>query len=206
MDNSTRSERSRKAAIQAALAIIARDGPGQLTFDAIARESGISKGGLMHQFPSKGALMKGLLEHQVEYFGKFSSDYLAAAGASKAEPSLAAQIATLRETVTDSQSVAFAILAALVEDPALLAVPRELDAKGIQVIKAEATDPDLSLLRWAAARGLALSALFGLSPFSDKERERLFDRLLDDRQWAASSKAAKKTRPASKSGPGAQRR
>ena len=91
MDNSTRSERSRKAAIQAALAIIARDGPGQLTFDAIARESGISKGGLMHQFPSKGALMKGLLEHQVEYFGKFSSDYLAAAGASKAEPSLAAQ-------------------------------------------------------------------------------------------------------------------
>jgi len=50
MDNATRSERSRTAAIQAALTIIARDGPGKLTFDAIARESGMSKGGLMHQF------------------------------------------------------------------------------------------------------------------------------------------------------------
>ena len=46
MDNPSRSEKTRNAVIQAALAIIARDGPGRLTLDAIARESGISKGGL----------------------------------------------------------------------------------------------------------------------------------------------------------------
>ena len=45
MDNATRSERSRNVALDAALVIIARDGPGRLTLDAIARESGLSKGG-----------------------------------------------------------------------------------------------------------------------------------------------------------------
>ena len=43
MDNATRSERSRNAALEAAIAIIARDGPGRLTLDAIARESGSAR-------------------------------------------------------------------------------------------------------------------------------------------------------------------
>lgn len=43
MDNASRSERSRNVALDAALVIIARDGPGRLTLDAIARESGLPK-------------------------------------------------------------------------------------------------------------------------------------------------------------------
>ena len=126
MDNATRSERSRKAGIEAALTIIARDGPGQLTFDAMARESGISKGGLMHQFPNKGAVLKALLDHQIDYFERFSKNYLASAGDGLPEPTLAAQIATIREAVATPASVTSAILAALVEDPGLLSGSREL--------------------------------------------------------------------------------
>ncbi len=202
MDNSTRSERSRKAAIQAALAVIARDGPGQLTFDAVARESGISKGGLMHQFPSKGALMKGLLEYQVEYFENFSREYIAGMDPAKSEVTLTAQIATMRAALTTPHSVAFVILAALVEDPGLLSMTRDIDLKTIQRIKAEAADPELSILRSVAAMGLVMTSLFGLSPFSEKERDRLFDRLLDERQWPSSPKGKKprSVRPVSSSG------
>src|SRR5258708_4872283 len=178
MDNPTRSERSRSAAIQAALTIIARDGPGQLTFDAIARESGISKGGLMHQFRTKGAVLKALLEHQIAYFSKFSQDYLAEMSAGQPEAHLLAQIATLRETITNPHSVAFAIVGALAEEPDLLSITRDDEVEKIEHIKAEAADPDLAMLRWAAARGLALSALFGLYSLSGEERERLFERLL----------------------------
>src|SRR6266436_1598840 len=79
MDNVTRSERSRKAALQAALTIIARDGPGRLTLDAIARESGLSKGGLMHQFRTKEGVLKALLERQMAHFEEFSTRYRAKA-------------------------------------------------------------------------------------------------------------------------------
>lgn len=194
MDNPTRSERSRAAAIQAALTIISRDGPGQLTFDAISRESGISKGGLMHQFQTKGNVLKALIEHRMEYFENFSRDYLAKMGPDQTSTALLTQIATTRESMTQQDSVGHAILAVLVEDPTLLSAIRESDAKRIKVVKSEAADPDLALLRWEAARGLALTSLLGLCPLSDKERSRLFDRLLDESRWVACTEAPKKPR------------
>jgi AcrR family transcriptional regulator len=187
MDNPSRSERSRKAVLQAALTIIARDGPARLTLDAIARESGMSKGGLTHQFPTKEAVLKALLEQQLAYFDDFTRRFLAEAGAATSQPQLAAQIATLREAATQPHSVALAILGALAQDPGLLSETREASGKMIDAVKTEAADPQLALLRWAAAQGLTLMALFGLSPLSDREHAELFDRLRDDRQWSALS-------------------
>jgi len=192
MDNVTRSERSRKAVLEAALAIIARDGPGRLTLDAIARESGISKGGLVHQFRSKEAVLKALLERQTKHYEEFARNYLAQSGSALSEPELAAQIATWREAATEPRSFAFTILGAMAEDPGLLSGARETDARKIDGIKAEAADPELATLRWAAARGLALTTLLGICPLSARERARLFDRLLDSGRWSTPKKAGKK--------------
>jgi AcrR family transcriptional regulator len=199
MDNPSRSERTRQAVIQAALTIIARDGPGRLTFDAIARESGLSKGGVMHQFPSKVDVLKALLEHQIQYFDEDASS----AGAPKAKTDrqktvLESQIAKIREVSHQPYSIAHAIVAALVEEPELLALSRNTSRHHAEQIKAEATDPELALLRWSAAQGLLLSAMFGTSPFSEAERERLFRRLMDDGKWsvlADAKPAAKKSKP-----------
>jgi AcrR family transcriptional regulator len=184
MDNPSRSEKTRNAVIQAALAIIARDGPGRLTLDAIARESGISKGGLMHQFRNKEAVIKALLEHQIQHFSDFSKRYLAENG-SAPEPHLAAQIATLRETLTDQRAIFLAILGAVAQEPGLLSITKEIDASTLKAIKAEAADPELATLRWLSAYGLALTAMLGICPIPEKERSRLFDRLLDGRRWSA---------------------
>ena len=156
MDNPTRSERTRTAAIQAALAILERDGPGKLTFDAISRESGISKGGLMHQFRTKGDVLNALMEHQQDYYQRFQRDYLAARDPGAGQPTLSAQIATMREVIDQQPSAALAIMAALVEDPAPLQQVRDIDAENVKRIAAESGDPDLALLRWKAAWGLAL--------------------------------------------------
>jgi AcrR family transcriptional regulator len=191
MDNATRSERSRNAALDAALVIIARDGPGRLTLDAIARESGLSKGGVMHQFRTKEAVLKALLERQMAHFEKFSTPYRAKARTESANPELATEIATVREAANTPNSAALALLAAMVESPDLMALPRESDLKTIAAIKAEAADPDLAMLRWAAARGLLFGALFGMSPIGKAERSRLFARLLDDSQWSVLEKSGK---------------
>lgn len=139
MDNSTRSERTRQAGIQAALTIISRDGPKQLTFDAMARESRISKGGLMHQFPNKEAVLKALIDHQIDYFERFSKGFLAAAHQS-AEQNLAAQLATWREAVTTPANITTAVLVAQLEDPSLLAGPLDSSKESARTIAAQATD------------------------------------------------------------------
>jgi AcrR family transcriptional regulator len=183
MDNQTRSEISRKKAIDAALTILTREGVGGLTFDSLSRESGISKGGLLHQFRTKQGVLCALLEHQKQQFEQIARDYMAKEGASKAEPNLAAQIAIYRESINQPNSVARAVLAALVENPNLLDEMKTSDAEKMKALQDEATDLDLSLLRYFAASGLAFHSLLGLSPLDDSARNRLFDRLLDEASW-----------------------
>lgn len=185
MDNQTRSEISRKRAIDAAFTILARDGVGGLTFDSLSRESGISKGGLLHQFRTRQGVLCALLQHQKEQFEQIARDYMATEGASKAEPNLAAQIAIYRESINQPNSVARAVLAALVENPNLLDEMKMSDVQKMKTLQDEATDFDLSLLRYFAASGLAFHTLLGLSPLDDSARNRLFERLLDEGSWQA---------------------
>ncbi|MCS3448939.1 MULTISPECIES: TetR/AcrR family transcriptional regulator [Bradyrhizobium] len=190
MDNPSRSERSRNAALDAAITIVTRDGPGRLTLDAIARESGLSKGGVMHQFRTKEAVLRALLEQQMAHFEEFSNRYIEKVRGTTDQPELSAQIATLREAISTPRAGAFALLAAMNENPELMAMPRDADIKKVALMKAEARDPDLALLRWAAARGLLLSSLFGMLSLTEAERDRLFERLLDNSKWTAMEQGA----------------
>ncbi|MBN3789170.1 TetR/AcrR family transcriptional regulator [Burkholderia sp. Ac-20353] len=185
MDNQTRSEISRKKAIDAALAILTRDGVGGLTFDSLSRESGISKGGLLHQFRTKQGVLKALLEFQQQQFEQFASDYLANEGASKAEPTLSAHIAIFREAITQPNSVARAVLAAIIESPELLEDRKGADADKLKALDKESGDFELTLLRYFAASGIAFNVLLGLTPLTAAMRNRLFTRLLDDESWKA---------------------
>lgn len=179
MDNPSRSERTRIAVISAALAIIAREGAGHLTLDAIAKESGISKGGLLHQFPNKRAVLAALLEHQTAFFTSFLAQFLDAHGADFIQPRLAAEIATTREIIKTPNSLAFAVLAAAAQDPSFMAVIRHGEIETIAAIRAEAAAPDIAVQHWFTARGVAFSMLLGLCPLSPDEREGVFQRLLD---------------------------
>ncbi|WP_233809016.1 TetR/AcrR family transcriptional regulator [Paraburkholderia sp. HP33-1] len=183
MDNQTRSEISRKKAIDAALSILTREGIGGLTFDSLSRESGISKGGLLHQFRNKHGVLRALLERHREQFEQIAREHLAAGGAARVEPVLSAQIAIFRESINQPHSVARAVLAAMVESPALLDDLKTEDAAKMEQMQAEAKDLELSLLRYFAASGIAFNSLLGLSAMPDTLRDRLFDRLLDDEKW-----------------------
>lgn len=177
MDNSARTERSRNAAIEAALRVIARDGPARMTLDAIAREGGMTKGRLMHHFPSKEAILEALMEHQRVHFDALGQRFRAEHGEAEA-PVLSSQIATLRQVSREPTSVALALLGALAQNPSLLAPMREEMSRILDQVRAEAADPDEAVLRWTAAQGLALMTLIDFCPFSVGEREQLFTRLL----------------------------
>ena len=52
--------------LDAAETVVARQGFANLTLDAVAAEAGISKGGLLHHFPSKDRLVEGLVARTAE--------------------------------------------------------------------------------------------------------------------------------------------
>jgi AcrR family transcriptional regulator len=53
---------AREKILAAARRIVEQDGAGCLTFDELARVSGITRGGITCHFPTKEALLRGLLE------------------------------------------------------------------------------------------------------------------------------------------------
>lgn len=56
-------ESRRVAILEAASSIVSEKGIFNLTLEAVAKEAGISKGGLLYHFPSKEALVQGMVEH-----------------------------------------------------------------------------------------------------------------------------------------------
>ncbi len=58
-------ERTREAILSAAESLVAEKGIQPLTLEEIAARASISKGGLLHHFPSKHALITGLAAHMI---------------------------------------------------------------------------------------------------------------------------------------------
>lgn len=61
---------TRERLLQAAISALQRQGVHALTLDAVAREAHVSKGGLLHHFPSKDALSEAVLR---QLFGDFET-------------------------------------------------------------------------------------------------------------------------------------
>lgn len=201
MENVARSERSRALILDAAFAVLAREGPGKLTIEAIAQEGGISKGRVMHQFRTKAAVIEALLAQQIERGREFEARYHAGPGAYSLEPDLSEQILALQESTRHSQSFALAVLGAVSENPDLLADVRKDAAQKIGRIREEADDADLAVLRWLAARGIVLGRMLGMCSLTQADQDRLFDRLLDASAWQSGTRASKsgvKKTPASR--------
>ncbi|HEX2186239.1 MAG TPA: TetR/AcrR family transcriptional regulator, partial [Chloroflexota bacterium] len=59
---------TRQAILQGAARVIREAGVGHLTLEAVAQEAGVSKGGLLYHFPSKDALISGMLAQLMEDF------------------------------------------------------------------------------------------------------------------------------------------
>jgi AcrR family transcriptional regulator len=60
--------KTRERLIEAALTTLSREGVQNLTLDHVAKEAQVSKGGLLHHFPSKDALVEAVLRYLFDSF------------------------------------------------------------------------------------------------------------------------------------------
>ena len=63
----SRQPKARTKVLEAARKIVQESGAGALTFDELSRVSGVTRGGITYHFPTKDALLRGLLEHDMEH-------------------------------------------------------------------------------------------------------------------------------------------
>lgn len=168
---------SRDEILDAAERVAAQEGFARLTLDAVARESGLSKGGVLYNFPGKDALLRGMVDRMVETFRPAIEAERAALG-SVPNATLRAIVSTHARKDEADPRVMLAILAAAASDAELLAPVREAQEQHFGDIESETRDPDLALVLWAAVHGLMLQRLLGIAPYSSERRKLLLQRLL----------------------------
>ena len=158
-----------------------RDRFGRLTLDAVAEKAGLSKGGLLYNFPNKDALLQGMIQRLVD---EVSAEREALRAEAEPGRNLEARLCTaalLKLRKGRTKEVASGMLAASAENPRLLDPVREVIKATLENLKATLDDLDAALVGWLAIEGLNRLAMHDLNPFSEEEHERVVqavDRLL----------------------------
>jgi AcrR family transcriptional regulator len=158
---------TRSCLLDAAVAVIRRAGAQGLTLEAVAAQAGVSKGGLLYHFKSKRELLDALVVRWLDEFQEdidasgpgFLAGYVRASDGAKAEES--------------------GLLAALIADPAVLAMVRDRYTTWQDRVVTEGGDPVEATVARLAADGLWLADLLGLAPPDGELRERVLARLLE---------------------------
>jgi AcrR family transcriptional regulator len=174
-----RRRRARNASediLDAAQHVAARDGAARLTIEAVAREVGMTKGGVLYNFPSKAALLTGMLERMLATFAELLEGEIAAR-AGQPNPTLRAIVQAASHMERFDPELLMAILATAADNPGGLAPLRRFIEGYRQRVIAEAADPLLAQVLLAAFDGLKLQRMVGLPPTDPETRAAVLDRL-----------------------------
>jgi AcrR family transcriptional regulator len=169
------SSSTREALLRAANRVVVEEGVSGMTLEAVAREAGVSKGGLLYHFPSKEALVEAMIGGLIEGFGEALGRELRK---EKGGASGRWSRAYLRASFTEDRwylRVSAGLLAAVAEDPALLDPLRKGYEDGQRWAERDGIDPAVATLVRLAADGLFFAELLGLAPPEGALRRRVLE-------------------------------
>ncbi len=168
---------TRDRILDAAERVVMRDGAGRLTIDAVVRESGFSKGGVLYNFPSKPALVEGMVKRLI-LSARAEIEALAAAAQDRGMSPAGALVHALVEHSEKNHELSMGLLAASAEQPQLLDPARAYMDEVRARLAALSPDPTLGMLAMLAADGLHFGRMLKLYDISPEARAALRDRLV----------------------------
>lgn len=166
----------RAAILEAAVALVEAKGAGAMTLDAVAAQAGVSKGGLMHHFKSKDALLTALIEQVTDTFERERQASVARLAANAGGE--ASHEVELMSTYLDRAFAglgvrnqgAMALFAAAVHQPALLQPVRDYFVRRVEETQQHSRNPKAALAVMMLADGLWLFDALGIPEFSGELR------------------------------------
>ena len=162
---------SRERILIAAAEVARNAGPGSLSLDAIAQRAGVSKGGLLYNFPTKAKLLQGLVEKHIEEMEAAFDD-----ASKRGEPLLSTFQRVIERSSAEGHPPASWIFSAIAEDPGFLEPINQFRRRLLARLRAEGGDLGDLLIAFMAMEGLQCMKLFDADLLSPHERAALFER------------------------------
>jgi AcrR family transcriptional regulator len=171
------SSTTRETILQAACRVVIEGGSSHLTLETVARQAGVSKGGLLYHFPSKEALVRGMIEHlNASFNARIHQAYAHDEGPARGRWLRAFVRATFS---SDQIDVSAGLLAAVALNPELLASNRANYQAWQQKFEADGLDSAQATIIRLAADGLWFNELLGLAPLQQPLRSSVFNALIE---------------------------
>lgn len=169
----TRPPKARQKVLDAARRIVESRGAGHLTFEMLAEESGVTRGGITYHFPTKEDLLRALIEADIADWNSAAEQL---GGSDLPCAKAARMIGHVRTCLADEDHAhrrfVTGMLSAAMVDPGLLDPVRAHHAAEFADWRWDDADLERYLLL-LAADGLFWSRLFAISPLPEAVRPRL---------------------------------
>ena len=166
-----RSNNKKDQILEAALQVVEENGANHLTIDAVAACANFSKGGVLYHFPSKKALLSGMLDYLIQANEKRmntldNSDHLLSALLHKENQMTAAERRAL-----------LALLAAAAEDPELLTPAKDYMKRVVDEVSQNSQQPTEALTLFLAREGIRFLDILEINPMSAKQTKEVLEQL-----------------------------
>ena len=156
--------------------VILRDGPHGVSVDAVLAESGMSKGGFFHHFPTKAALLGGLLERLSRAVAATAASSMRADSRPRGR-ALRAQIAVAFDLPPPererTRALVLALLAGVMESQDVAAQARKANRDALAIARREGVDRGAALCVQLALDGYILGEAFKTIKLEGDDREAL---------------------------------
>lgn len=168
---------TRSKILEAAAFIIQSHGILSFTLEAVAKQAGVSKGGLLYHFPSKEALVAGMVEHLMQNYIK-SIEKNADHDTLQHGRWTRSFIRGSFEQSTPDKHMNAGLMAAAVVNRELLKPVQDAYKQWQDRINDDFLDPVNSTILRLAVDGLWFSEIFDLAPLERDHRQRVLERLI----------------------------
>jgi AcrR family transcriptional regulator len=170
---------ARERILEAAERVVGDVGAARMTLEGVAQAAGVSKGGLLYHFPTKEALLGALAKRYVE--GMVDCVEQAKTGDEHGSRDLRACIVGVLDPQQRAKvrGMGAALFAAAANDLTLLEVIRERIAHFMRQLEDSNVDFARAAIVTLAIDGLIMRESLRISSFTDEQRERVVQQLLE---------------------------
>lgn len=161
--------------LDAAEAVVVRQGISSLTLEAVAAQAGVSKGGLLHYFPSKDRLVEGMVIRCAEQWRTHALDAFEAAdpGPGRMARALLSHLVDKEEWTDNCAQSSSAAFAALMQNPRLIEPMRAVYDELRRRLSDDGLPPGAGETILVAMDGLWLNRVLGLAPVDQPRMDRI---------------------------------
>lgn len=168
-----------QAILDAAEAVVARDGATRLTLDAVATQAGVSKASVLYDYKNKQALIAAVVRRATDRDNAFNQQCISALGR-VSSPTIRGRIdAASQPFPKEFGAVALQLCAALAQDETLRSIIQSNQQDTLASVVNTASHPRGARLAYLALEGLKLLESLDYLHWSDAERRDI----LADIQW-----------------------